>query len=351
MEVMGQSVTVTADTMFETDVSAIVDMASISAGNIVEISGYTSGDGNITATYVEVKAASFSGEEMEVKGLVSNLNETAMTFEIGSLLVDYGSAELDLSGISLANGLYVEVKTVSALSGNTMTASKLEIEGDGDIDIDVEEGSEIEIKGPISEIGADYIVINGQTIYFTASIEAENGLSFDTLSVDMVLEVDAYMDGDGRLVAMEIESEQEDDFSIRAHVESVDTVNKTITILGQTIAVNSVTMMKDERDLSPVRYFSLSDLSNGDWVKVKFYRDDTQGLVATYLERDDDESSVAGEFKLEGLVEQITASSFSIGGIEVALSEYPSVTADLELEVSGTYVDGSFTISSVSLDN
>jgi hypothetical protein len=351
LDVMGQSVTVTADTMFETDVPTIAGMSAIVAGNIVEISGYTQGDGNIVATYVKVKAASFSGGEMEVKGLVSNLDAAAMTFNIGNLLVDYGSATMDLGSATLANGLYVEVKTVSSVSGNTMTASKVEIEGDGDIEVDLPEGEDIKINGLITEVGADYIIVNGQKVYFLSNVESGDGLSLASLSTGMMIQIEAYVDADGRLIAMEMESEHEDDFSISAHVDAVDSANHTVTVLGQTIAVNTSTMLKDEVDLNPVRYFNLDDLTAGDWIKIKFYRDSAQNLVATYLERDDDQSSVAGEFELEGLVEQTGASSFTIGGIEVNNTYYPGVTANIQLQVKGSFVNGAFTINSVSLDS
>lgn len=351
MNVMGQNVTVTDTTRFESEVVSIADMASISAGNLLEVSGYSQGDGNIIATHIEVKAASFSGQEMEVKGLVANLATGAQSFNIGSLVVEYGSATMDLEGKTLANGLYVEAKTVSALSGSTMTASKVEIEGDGDMDIDVAEGEEIKIRGPITEVGADYIIVNGQTIYFDANTEGEDGVDLGSLSVGMSLEVEAYMSADGRLVAMELENEQEDAYEIRAHLQAVNPANNTITVLGQSIQVNNATMMVDDRDegYTPVRRFSLADLTAGQWIEVKFYRDQAQNLLATKLERDDD-TATAGEFKLEGLVESVSASSFSIGGIAVDLGKYPGAAIGQELEVKGSYVNGVFTISSVTLD-
>lgn len=352
LDVMGQSVSVTAETMFESDVVSITDMASVTAGNIIEVSGYSQGDGNIVATHIEVKATSFTGQEMELKGLVSNLDGSARTFNIGSLIIDYASATLELEGKGLVNGLYVEAKTTSALSGYVMTATKVEIESDGDMDIDVPEGDEIKIRGLITEVGADYIFINGQKVFFTGEVESDDGLDIASLSEGMMLEVEAYMSADGRLIAMELESEQEDDFSIRAHLQSVNVENKTITILGQTIHVNTSTMMRDERDqaVTPVRYFNLDDLTAGNWLKLKFYRHATQGLIATLLERDDDGSSVTGEFKLEGLVEQVGSNSFNIAGMIVDISHYPSAEIGQELEVRGTYVNGIVVITSVSLD-
>src|SRR3569832_2097765 len=85
--VMGQTVTVTAETVFESKVAGIISPDLIQAGNIVEVSGYASSGGAITATRIEVKAAAqTAGREIEVKGIVSNL--TATTFTLGALTVD-----------------------------------------------------------------------------------------------------------------------------------------------------------------------------------------------------------------------------------------------------------------------
>ncbi|MDH5360798.1 MAG: DUF5666 domain-containing protein [Gammaproteobacteria bacterium] len=351
LDVMGQTVTVTAQTLFESGVTGINLINDIVNGNIVEVSGFSQGDGNITATYIEAKASSFSGQVMEVKGLVSALDTGAKTFQIGSLVVDYGSATMELGSRALANGLYVEAKTMSAISGSTMAASKVELESDGDMDIDVAEGEEIKIRGLITEVGADYIILNGQTVYFTGSVESEDGLALENLSTGMMVELEAYMSAAGQLMAMEVESEKEDDFSIRAHLQAVDMVNKTVTILGQTIHVDTNTMMRDERDegITPVRYFNLDDLLANNWIKVKFYRDATRGLVATRLERDDD-NSAAGAFKMEGLVEQVDATTFTIAGVVIDLSHYGTAAVGQELEVTGTYLNGVLVINSVVLN-
>lgn len=351
LDVMGQTVTVTAQTLFESELAGINLISDVVSGNIVEVSGFSQGDGNITATYIEAKASSFSGQVMEVKGLVSALDTGAKTFQIGSLVVDYGSATMELGSRVLANGLYVEAKTLSAISGNTMAASKVELESDGDMDIDVAEGEEIKIRGLITEVSADYIILNGQTVYFTGNVESEDGLALENLSIGMMVELEAYMSAAGQLMAMEVESEQEDDFSIRAHLQAVNMVNKTVTILGQTIHIDTNTMMRDERDegVTPVRYFNLDDLLENNWIKVKFYRDATRGLVATRLERDDD-NSAAGAFKMEGLVEQVDASTFMIAGVVIDLSHYVTAAVGQELEVTGTYLNGVLVINSVVLN-
>ena len=87
INVMGQTITVNLDTVFDSDVTLTI--ADLVVGDIVEVSGFSDGNGNILATRVETKAA---GDDNELKGLVGSLNETAQTFKIGALIIDYSSA-------------------------------------------------------------------------------------------------------------------------------------------------------------------------------------------------------------------------------------------------------------------
>ena len=55
--VMGQNVTVDANTNFESTDANITTAADIPANAVVEISGYPDGNGNILATFIELKAS------------------------------------------------------------------------------------------------------------------------------------------------------------------------------------------------------------------------------------------------------------------------------------------------------
>ena len=76
--VMGQIVTITLDTVFSSDSIASIDL--LANGDIVEVSGFSDGLGNITATRIETKNAD---TDIELKGLVTGLDRTAQTFTIG----------------------------------------------------------------------------------------------------------------------------------------------------------------------------------------------------------------------------------------------------------------------------
>lgn len=284
LNVMGQTVTVTADTVFSSDTkTSVLDLV---ANDIVEVHGFPDGNGNVLATRIETKNAS---EDVEVKGVIANLNTTDMTFTIGGLTVDYSTASESPSNI--ADGMYIEAKTILPLSGSTMIASKVEIEDDGDIDIDGNEGEDMKVQGLVSDVTLTSFRFNGQLVEI-ASLELDDDFDLATLTNGMMLTVEGYIDSNGNFVIKEIEeehgSELEADGTVTAKTENTVTVMSGMSEI--TFSINNKTRMIDDQDqgVVPLHYFSLADVAIGDYVKIEYYVDDASGTnIATELERDD----------------------------------------------------------------
>lgn len=137
-EVLGQKVRFdsTTEVEFEGNFST-----AIGNGDIVEISGLTDvSTGVIHATYIEVSPPG-SKSEFEIKGYVSARSGSDNTFRIGpipgtdTVTVDFTFARLeDLPG-GVADGAFVEVKTVSEAAGDFPNAviGATEVSGEEDI--------------------------------------------------------------------------------------------------------------------------------------------------------------------------------------------------------------------------
>ena len=131
LNVMGQIVHVDDNTVFESNENAIEDLQEIESGNIVEVSGYASGEGEIWATRVEIKKAELEyGDEMEVKGLVSNLTDS--TFEIGDLTIEYENSMLhdssdEMSENSASDG------SVNGMSDDSITEMSEDLASDDSV--------------------------------------------------------------------------------------------------------------------------------------------------------------------------------------------------------------------------
>jgi hypothetical protein len=289
MNVMGQIVTVTTDTVFDSDTKASI--ADLITNDIVEVHGYPDGTGNIFATRVETKNAA---TDVEVKGLVSSLDSNVMTFKLGTLLVDYSSATEVAS--NLADGLYVEVKTEMDLSGDltngfTLIASKVEIEEDGDLDVDGDEGEDFEVQGVVSNITETSFDFNGTTVLFD-SLETDDDFNLDSLVEGIIITVEGYIDANGNFVVEEIEEDHASENETEGFVTAVTDTTITISVnnVDMTFSVNNETRMIDEQDedVASVFYFSLADIAIGDFVEIDYYTDViSDNNIATEIERDD----------------------------------------------------------------
>ncbi len=359
LDIMGQTVKVDAETIFESKISTITLIEEISAGNIVEVSGYPTGTGVVYATRLEVKKANKGlNDTLEVKGVVSNLDEVAQTFSLGNITVDYSSAVFERIS-SLRNDLYVEVKSTQDLMGRTVVASKVELENDGSLNRSGDDGEEMEFEGVIVSMGADdsSFVVNGQTVVYNSATEFEYGRA-ENLAVDTRVKVEGVFDANGRLVADEIKFRVKSETEITGLIESIDIDDKTVSVMGNTYRIHNGTIMVDDKDegVHPVRYFDLSDVSTSDLVEIKYYKDrDTDELIVTKFERDDYDSNSDDEWSVEGVVENVDLNTHTmvIAGVTVDFSAFPNfrVSPGHKVEAEGMYRNNTLVVSEIELED
>lgn len=357
LNVMGQMVTLDAATVFESHVAGITSPNQIAVGNIVEVSGYSSGNGGIHATRVEVKSATLEQyqEQLEVKGRIANLDTATQTFTLGTgstLVIEYGGATLDLSGQALREGLYVEVKSAAGIdqASGRLVASKVELEGDGAKGIDGDAGDDVELRGMVTSVqSATEFELNGQPVRFTQQTRFEKG-SAQEIAEQVMLEVEGELDASGVLIASEIKFEEQASIEIQAGLDAVNAAANTISLLGKTIRVNNSTLIEDDvYGLMQMSQF-MQSLRAGDRVEVHAYVDAEGNLVATKLEREHDEGTAGVE--LEGPVDEVPAAGvLVIAGITVDTgANFPAFTANPgdELEIEGSFNGGVLVATSIS---
>lgn len=360
--VMGQTVTVDADTVFESSVTGHGSAADVGVGNIVEVSGYSSGDGSVHASRLEVKKDQLvAGDEMELKGNILAVGTN--TIKIGEMTIDFSSAELE--GITLdanAVGKYVEVKSTAGLDANgQLIASKVEVKNGGKKGEDWKtyasqaggEQKEFKLQGVITAAADGKFELNGQPISFNSETEIKHGGTADLIAGAKVL-VEVKLDSNGNLVAEEIkmpEGRTSQDM-LMGLVESVDVANKQFTVMGKTITVTNFTRLNDEdaADGSVDRYFNVDKLAVDDFVKVRAYENADGTLVAAKLERKTYDANKPLELK--GIVEAVNGTTLTVNGVRIdiaAISVDPStVEVGSMVKVKGTYESGVFTAAGES---
>ena len=89
--VLGQTVTITTTTTIDATIPGQNVLNLVPGRDLVEVSGFVTGDGTIIGTFIDIKT---EPPDYEVKGFIKNNDAVQKTFEIGSLTVDYRDADL-----------------------------------------------------------------------------------------------------------------------------------------------------------------------------------------------------------------------------------------------------------------
>ncbi|MBI4688400.1 MAG: hypothetical protein HY756_11625 [Nitrospirae bacterium] len=284
LTVLGQAIFVDSTTVFD----GAPDITGLSAGNIVEASGFFDASNNLHATHIEKKSA---GGEFEVKGTISNLDITAKTFKITNLTIDYNGVT---NQPSIANGSFVKAK--GDMQGSTLMATKLSIK---DKTPPVSSGNKVELEGIITNFTSQGdFEVNGQKVD-ASSAQFEHGTS-SNLAQNIRVEVEGTINSSGVLIATKVEfkslSISGSTVKLEGNVEAVDTVNMTVTIFGKTVQITNTTIFKDERNnLSP---FTINNIAVNDFLEIGAFVDNSGKIIATKLERENN-----GNDELKGAVD------------------------------------------------
>ncbi|HEY5603664.1 MAG TPA: DUF5666 domain-containing protein, partial [Gammaproteobacteria bacterium] len=237
INVMGQIVHISNDTKFKSEVGAIAVVTDLVAGDtIVQVSGFSDGQGNIYATYVKA-TGSGSASEVKLHGVISNLDGDADSgsFNVGNISVTYDTTTVfeDFGGITngggLANGIYVAVTSHNyAVAGAPVQAAEI-----GQEDLSTAAGTELEMEGIVTDasnvaVGSGQFVLNGKAVNYDISTSFEGGVAMD-ISAGMKLEVHGVAHADGSILADEIDFRAESDTEIEGTVFSAGVNTLTIT--------------------------------------------------------------------------------------------------------------------------
>ncbi|MEW6268848.1 MAG: DUF5666 domain-containing protein [Thermodesulfobacteriota bacterium] len=173
--------------------------ADLVIGDDVEVSGFLDADGRIRATRVQHKQADV---EIEIKGVVAELDRAAQIFALGALTVDYAGALLEgLPPGGLADGLFVEVEAEEPPVGDVLIAVGIELPAS-----EVDAGDGLDVAGFVTAVlSADEFVLNAtQRVRLTSDTRFEGGTRADVVP-NAALEVEGRADAGGVLVASEVE--------------------------------------------------------------------------------------------------------------------------------------------------
>ena len=292
--VLGQTVVITTTTIVEATIPGKNILNLVPGRDLIEVSGFVTGDGAIIGTLIDLKTGA---ADYEVKGFIKNHNPGRSTFEIGSLIIEYGNANLsDMPNQSNNswNGLLVDVRGSQVSAGGsgpygvTMTATKVKPEGLG-----TEDSEDAEIQGFVTQV-----VALGDFYLSNVHVRTSTGTTFEDGTINDIL-VGAHLEVEGPLVGGVVNAtkvEFEGETELQANVATINSTDNTVTLTGLAglvIQFDSTTALHGTGN--PQR---VTDLRSGDHLQIHGRPRGGNTVIAKEVERSDPKSTV----QLQGLV-------------------------------------------------
>jgi len=196
--VLGQTVIAGSSTIF--DLAGVPDsFGSLRVGDLVAVSGFVSAHGAIEATRIQ---SVMTGSGLLAFGVVSNLDTASLRFNLGALVVDYSQATL-IEGFASgapSNGDRVLVRAMSTAPSGALLAQEVRRAEDEE----AQAGHEAEVEGLITRFAsATDFDVGGRAVTTTGATTYEGG-GASALALNVKVEVEGSVNGNGVIVATKI---------------------------------------------------------------------------------------------------------------------------------------------------
>ena len=331
-------------------------------GKILEISGFTIDQNTIQATYIELDEQDIPpGQAVfgEIEGVVTNLDDSAKTFNIGPMTIDYAGAFVLFP---LQNGSWVEV--AGSFAGNSITATAIELE-----EYDYADNATIDVEGRVTQVSTDKVtgrvtklLLNGsRTIDLSLNSVKYEDFPYSSAG-NPIIKSGMSIEVEGRWVNNTIQAlEVECDYGCQNNptvpptipttppigngefnVEGMATFNaatNTISLNGFSFVVGQ---FAEWEDIHPTNW------TTPTWVSLSGMMDTQTNLVWEI----ENEYHPENEIDLEGIV-AVDAGVYSLWGYRAADNSLANITArwGMRVDVECRYDQSAKTISFCQFDD
>ena len=261
----------------------------------------------------------FALHDLEVTGSITELGSDYLVVEGYTIYVD-GNTDLRGSGNDPVQFSFfklndlVEVQADNRGDG-TYLASRVRFEDNGSGGNE----NEVELTGYVTEVGTSSFVINGSTFYVDANTEYRgrhgNSFSFEQIQIGLLLEVKAFAQTNGDLLAVRVKTEDDENHHHQGELELTGIIESltanSLVVAQKEFFVDAQTVVLDDKRM-PI---SFSDLNVGDRVEVKGFRQADSSYLAVRIKLEDMPES---EIEFTAQIENIVGSDITINGITFA---------------------------------
>ncbi len=298
-------VRVTRATVILDNNNNFIPLSALRTGLLVEVHANLGSDSTFVATRIKVEDT--NSDEVELRGFIDALATRAITvlgitFTVNdsTVVLDHANNRIDFSTLQV--GMFVEIRGERLLDGSLL-ATDIKREDFGN--------DEIKLRGLISAIGADNLVVSGVAFYVTNATvifdRNNQSIPFSQLAVGMVVEVRADLQN-GRWVATKIHIEDGIDriVEIRGRIERL--LPSGFLILSREVRVTNTTIFLNEQN-QPITF---ADLRLSDFVEVRAQLLTDSMLVALRVQREDNSTT---EVEFTGSINALSFTAITVGNI------------------------------------
>ena len=297
--VMGQTVIVNSQTYLFDTTPMPITINDISAGDLIEVSGFVDDQNRVQAGYLLNKGTYNSGDTVEIKGVIQTGSLGLDDFRINGLLIDYSSVS---PSPSLQEGMQVEVK--GTYNGSRIDATSTE----KDDDIDGLDDDEVEYEGIVTTATVPFIagndfLIGVQMVRTNSNTVFKGGLDEDIVA-GVRLEVEGYMSS-GILIAEKISFYDAIEIDAQVDTTTVSPTSDTVTfnldgLNGITVQVNWLSNISGANDFDQLVTNLLS--GGADYVEVRGRDISSGGPITIFAEEIKIEEKTDNKVKIQGPV-------------------------------------------------
>ena len=313
LTVLGQTVEINAATVFEQGLTN--GLASLSAGDLVEVYGFVDAAGVYRATRIERED---SASSYKIRGQLSALNSTARTFQIGAAVIDYSAINFNFT---LVNGqtIRVEVATVPNTLGQWVATRLNSATALGNA---ASSAATVELEGVVTSLsGARSFVLGGVTVDATGVNNLPAGIAVGS-RVEVKGKLEA---GVLRATRVELEDDDESSIEIKGNIAALNTTTKTFEIRGVLIDYSGARFDDGvEANLSVDVRVEIKGTLNATGTVVNATEVEFKGLDDSGIgsKRGDDSGSTIGSYEVKGTVSGLdtTAKTLVVRNITVNYS-------------------------------
>jgi hypothetical protein len=197
---------------------------------------------------------------------------------------------------------------------------------------------DLEVTGNITELGSDYLVVQGYTVYVDGNTDlrgpSNEPVSFSYFQLNSLVQVQADNRGDGTYLASKVKSEDnsgggnENEVELTGYVTEVGAVSFVIN--GTTFLVDANTEYRG-RHGNP---FSFEQIEVGILLEVKAFAQTNGDLLATRVKTEDDHHQHGAELEITGFIDGITINSIIVGQQEFFVDAQTIILDDHRIPIT-----------------